>query len=61
MNTTNQTIPATFSPDTVFAITLTESKQTPEHASEKPMSFQFAWPAEEELQFRGIPESALHD
>lgn len=61
MNTINLTIPASFSPDTLFAIpmqTISESNE-PDKESLSPRRYFRA--SEEELTRRGIPDSALHD
>lgn len=61
MNTINQTIPTAFSPETAFAIALSETSDRPERADETLASFRFRLPSEDEFIRRGVPESALHD
>lgn len=61
MNTINQTIPTAFSPETSFAIALSETSDHAERTNETFASFRFRLPPEDEFIRRGIPESALHD
>jgi len=61
MNTVNQTIPTAFSPETSFAIALSETRDYPERADESFASFRLRLPPEDEFIRHGIPESALHD
>jgi len=61
MNTTNQTIPTAFSPETSFAIALNEADTQHERVTETLIPFHMMLPSEAEFASRGIPESALHD
>lgn len=61
MNTTNQTISTAFSPETSFAIALSETGDRLERIHETFVPFRFRLPPEDEFIRRGIPESALHD
>jgi hypothetical protein len=61
MNTSNQNIPTSFSPETSFAIALGEPSQPSERISKTPLPFRFVVPSEDDFNRRGIPESALHD
>lgn len=61
MNTINQTIPASFSPDTLFAIPLQTVSDGNEREKEILRPRRFFSASEDELTRRGIPASALHD
>jgi len=61
MNTSNQSIPTVFSPDTTFAIAVSEFSDRSERPDESIVPFRFQLPPEDEFIRRGIPESALHD
>ena len=61
MNTINQAIPASFSPDTLFAIPLQAVNDGNEHGKETLSPRRFFPAPEDELTRRGIPDSALHD
>jgi len=61
MNTSNQSIPTAFSPDTTFAIALSDFSDRSESNNETFVPFRFRLPPEDEFIRRGIPESALHD
>ena len=61
MNTINQTIPAAFSPDTLFAIPMQTVSDVNEREQETLSPRRFFSASEDELTRRGIPDSALHD
>ena len=61
MNTSNQTIPTIFSPNTTFAIAIGEFSDRSEGNNETFGPFRLRLPPEDEFIRRGIPESALHD
>lgn len=61
MNMINQTIPATFCSETSFTVALSESDPQSENMGEVPAPFRCALPGDNELGYRGIPESAIND
>lgn len=61
MNTITETIPAVFSPETAFSVSLQATNETSGQESEPVIPFRFALPLEDKFTRRGIPESALHD
>lgn len=61
MSTITETIPAVFSPETAFSISLYAMNEKPEQASEAVIQYRFALPPEDNFSRLGVPESALHD
>ena len=61
MNTITETIPAVFSPETAFSISLHAMNEKPDQESGAVIPFRFALLLEDKFTRRGIPESALHD
>ncbi len=58
MTTTFETIPAQFSPETEFAIPMREEERIEVPRTSQRYS---AAAAAQEIPYRGIPDSALHD
>lgn len=61
MNPISETIPAVFSPETAFSISLHAMNEKPEPESEAVVPLRFALLPEDTFTRYGIPESALHD
>jgi hypothetical protein len=61
MNTATETIPAAFSPETAFTISLSATNGETAQTKEALFSYRSGLLSEAELTRRGIPESALHD
>lgn len=61
MKTINQAIPASFSPDTAFVITLQTTDDGNDREKETLIPLHFPTISESEFTRRGIPYSALHD
>jgi hypothetical protein len=61
MNTSTETIPTDFDPDTVFEITLQTANEKHPRATRIPSGLHPVITLGKEFDRRGIPESALHD